>query len=324
VDDSTEERGPLHDVAGDRNPLSVPPVQTHLIASRHVSQTFRVQVMLPGLRKGDERRFPVVYATDGNWTFDMFKSISYLLQGSAEGDAPPFILVGIGYPGDSPYAGGILRARDFTAPPYPTWGDEWLEQRRAESDWEGVLLPEEGTRNHHGGADFRNFIEEELIPLIDENYPTVPGDRTYFGHSGGGFFGLYTLCTRPSMFKNYIVSSPGVIYHGEAPGGVHYDNDEFGLRMVRDFAASGPSLDGTRLYLSAGAEEEYEPAVANWRLTSSLERLAGVFGETAIPGLEVMTEIIPAEGHITVWPVAFVHGVQAVFGTRRVVRSLYP
>jgi hypothetical protein len=34
-------------------------------------------------------------------------------------DAPPYILVGIGYPSDSPYAGMLLRAREYTYPPYP-------------------------------------------------------------------------------------------------------------------------------------------------------------------------------------------------------------
>ena len=304
----------------ERGLLSIPPIQSHLITSRRVRQTFKIQVMLPGLREGDKRRFPVVYATDGSCAFDMFKSISYLLQ--ASGNAPPFVLVGIGYPGDSPHAGQILRARDLTAAPYPAWGEGWIQERKVDNDWAGVLFPEDGAKNHLGGAEFREFLDEELIPFIDETYSTVPGDRTYFGHSGGGFFGLYALLTRPAIFKNYVVSSPGVTYHGKAPGGIHYDNDEFGLRMVRDFAASGQDLHGVRLYLSVGAEEEYESGLANWRLTSSLQRLSNVFKETAIPGLEVMTEIIPEEGHITVWPIAFIHGIQTMFGTRNVSRSL--
>ncbi len=311
-------------VTAGKDLVAFPPIETHLIRSKHVRQTFKIQVMRPGRKRGSTTRYPVVYATDGNWTFDMFKSLAYLLQ-LTDRDAPPFILVGICYPSDFAHAGMQLRVRDFTAPPYPRWGDNWSEwlKKHYDSGYEGVLLPEPGSKDFHGGEDFRNFIGEELIPFIDAKYETLPGERTYFGHSGGGFFGMYTMLTRPQTFKNYIVSSPGVIYHGEGPGGVRLDNNEFGLQMVRDFAASGKSLDGIKLYLSAGAEEESEPAVANWRLTSSLERLAKVFKDAAIPGLTLMSEIFPGESHITVWPIAFCHGVQAMLGTRRVYRALY-
>lgn len=307
--------------------LHVPPVETHLIRSKHVDQTFKIQVMQPARPRGDTRRYPVVYATDGNWTFDMFKAISYLLQMSTQ-DAPPYILVGIGYPGESPHAGMTLRARDFTALPYPKWAPKWSdedwERPFRQSKYEGVLLPEKGARNFHGGEYFRDFLGEELIPFIDGKYATTGNDgRTYFGHSGGGYLGLFTMLTRPQFFRNYIVSSPGVICHGEGPGGIKYDNYEFGPQIVRDFAASGRSLNGVKLYLSAGSEEEFESAIANWRLTSSLQRLAKVFKDVAIPDLEVMTEIFPGETHITVWPIAFTHGVQAMLGTRRVFRSVY-
>lgn len=314
-------------VTGD-NVLQVPLVETHLIRSKDVQQTFKIQVMQPARRRGDTRRYPVVYVTDGNWVFDMFKSISYLLQMSAQ-DAPPFILVGIGYPSDLPFAGMMMRRREFTFPPYPPFGvkdpSELMEFMKSFSGnlYEGVLIPEEGAKTFYGAEDFRRFIGNELIPFIDEKYPTLPGDRTYFGHSGGGFFGLFTLFTQSDLFRNYIVSSPGVIYHGEGPGGGRCDNDEFGLRMVRDFAASGKHLDGIKLYLSAGAEEEFEPAIAWWRLTSSLERLVKVFKDAAIPGLTLMSEIFPGETHITVWPIAFTHGVQTMLGTRRVSRSVY-
>src|SRR5687768_10090159 len=42
----------------------IPPVETHLIRSRHVQQTFKVQVMRPARKKGSAERFPVVYVTD--------------------------------------------------------------------------------------------------------------------------------------------------------------------------------------------------------------------------------------------------------------------
>ncbi len=304
--------------------LHFPPVETHLIRASHVAQTFKIQVMQPGQRAGDARRYPVVYATDGNATFEMFKSIAYLLQMS-ELDSPPFILVGIGYPSDHPHAGYMLRIRDLTAPPWPKW-EKWVTNWRdcmMVPEIEGVLEPEEGTPNFHGGENFQRFIGHELIPFIDEKYRTIPGERTYFGHSAGGFFGLFTLLTQPHLFKNYIISSPGVSVHGEPKWGGRFDNYNFGLQMVRDFAASGKALHGVKAYLSAGSDEEYEPILAVWRITSSLILLAKALRDAAIPGLQLMTEVIPDEAHKSIWPIAFTHGVQAMFGTRRISRGVY-
>ncbi len=306
--------------------LHFAPIDTHLIRSKHVAQTFKIQVMQPGRRPADARRFPVVYATDGNATFDMFKSISYLLQMS-ELDSPPFILVGIGYPSENPHAAYALRLRDLTFPGWPKW-EKWEKT----GNWrdcmmapniEGCLEAEPGTKFFYGGEDFQQFIGEELIPLIDGKYQTIPGDRTYFGHSAGGSFGLFTMLTKSHLFRNYILSSPGASIHGEPKWGGRFDNDDFGLRMVRDFAAAGKSLDGVKVYLSAGADEEYEPALGVWRVTSTLVRLAKEIHDARIPGLELMSEVIPDEAHKSVWPIAFTHGVQAIFGTRRISRGVY-
>jgi uncharacterized protein len=281
------------------------PVQTHLIRSKYVKQTFKVQVMDPARKRGERVRFPVVYATDGNLAFDALKGISYSIQRSA---APRFILVGIGYPGDSPLAGELLRARDLTFPGHPYGRIEHLPI-------EDVARVEEGSKDFFGAEDFQRFISEELIPFIDGRYDTLAGDRTYYGHSGGGGFGLYTLFTRPELFKNYIISSPNVVFNGEAPGGERYDNYDFLLRDARKFVESGKRLPAIRLYMSVGTAEEFEPGLDRWQLTSGFYRMAAILNGPAVPGLDLMTETLEGETHLTVWPLAFIHGVQAVYGT---------
>jgi len=270
----------------------LPFVETHLVPSHYVSQTFRIEVMQPLRKQGETTRFPVIYATDGNLAFDALKGISYSLQKTGR-DAPRFILVGIGYPGDSPDAGAVLRARDFTFAGYP-----------------------EVTSVQGGAPQFQQFLQSELIRLIDERYPTIPGERSYFGHSGGGGFGLFTLFNQPELFRNYIVSSPGLIYHGTSPVGVQYDHDDFMLRDARRFIASGKPLEGVQLYMSVGAQEEFEPGLEQWQLTSSFHRMAALLEAARIPGLTLTTEVFPAETHMTVWPMAFIHGVRAVLGKR--------
>lgn len=313
-------------VARGEHVLHVPPIQTHFLRSEHVKQTYKIQVMQPARRIHEAQRYPVVYVTDGNWVFDMFKSISYLLQMCTE-DAPPFILVGVGYPGDSPFAGMLLRAREYTFPPYPKFKVQSAYKPGASGRvlklYEGALLPEEGAKDFYGGEDFQNFFRDELIPYIDDKYDTVPGDRTYFGHSGGGFFGLLTLFKQTSLFKNYIVSSPGLLYHGEGPGGVQYEHYDCGAQMAREFIASAKSLEDVKLYMSIGAEEEFERVIEPWQIVSGFYQFSKIMKDAAIPGLNFMSEVFPGETHKTVWPIAFTHGIQAVFGTRRVARSVY-
>lgn len=284
----------------------VPPVETHFIRSRYVQETFKIQVMRPAQRRGDAARFPVIYATDGNLAFDVLKGISYSMQLSSH-HTPPFILVGISYPADNPYAGLILRARDLTFADYPQLGIR-------PPPLEGVLLPEKDGKDFYGAEEFSAFIEHELIPFVDERYPTLPGQRIYFGHSAGAGFGLYTLFTKRWLFSHFIASSPGLIYHGISGAGIHYQEHEFLLRYAQRFISSAGALPDTRLYLSVGSEEEFEPGLQQWRMVSSFRRMTQLLNSEAIAGLTLTTEILPGETHATAWPVAFMHGVRAVLG----------
>ncbi len=285
-----------------------PPIETHLVCSRHVAQTFRIQVMQPAVSVGESTRFPVVYATDGNFAFDVLKGISWSMQRS-ERDAPRFILVGIGYPGDSPLAGAVLRARDLTFSGYPRLS-------LSPPPVEGVLLPEPGSVDFQGAAHFQQFIRHELIPLVDEHYVTIPGERTYFGHSAGGGFGLFTLFTQADLFRRYIVSSPGLSYHGESSAAIHYNHYDFALDLARGFIASHKPLPDVKLYMSVGSEEESEPNLSQWQLTSSFHRMVALLRRADTPGLQLTTEVLNGETHMTAWPVSFIHGIKAVLGTR--------
>lgn len=284
------------------------PVETHLIRSKYVAQTFKVQVARPTRKPGENVRFPVVYATDANFTFDTLKGIAYSMQ-LAEHISPRFILVGIGYPSDTPWAGALLRGRDLTFAGYP-------KNSREPLPWAGLLLPPEGGKDFHGAEDFQQFMANELFPLIDEGYQTIPEDRTYFGHSAGGSFGLGTLFTRPELFRNYVVSSPALYIHGESSAGIHYERHEYVLEYARRFTAAGRSLDGIRAYMSIGDEEEFEPDLGQYQLTSSFYRTVATLQSNAPTGLTLRAEVFAGESHMTIWPMAFVHGVQTVFGTK--------
>lgn len=284
-----------------------PSIEAHLMPSRHVDQTFRIQVMRPFQDRNESRRFPVVYLTDGNALFDVCKGISALIQ-TFKPASPPFMLVAIGYPSESPVAGELLRGRDLTFEGCPDFFTGFKFFR----EWEDVLHPKPGTRQFGGAESLQRFISEELFPFIETRYEAAPGGRTYFGHSVGGAFGLFTLFTHPALFSNYIVSSPTVTYCGTTPSGVRYDNHDFMIDRARRFIAEGHSLHGRSLYVSVGTEEEYEPQLLNWRFTSGFYRLVGVLQGATTLGLRMTAEALPGESHASACPIAFSHGIRAV------------
>lgn len=55
--------------------------------------------------------------------------------------------------------------------------------------------------------DFKNFIENEVIPYIDSNYRKT-GYKSLIGHSSDGEFVLYNLFSNNSLFQGYFCTAP--------------------------------------------------------------------------------------------------------------------
>lgn len=274
----------------------LPPVDTHSVASRHVDQTFRIQVARPILRPAETRRFPVLYVTEANLTFDVARILALSLQAASQ--LRRFIIVGIGYPEDTPFASGILRGRDLTPPNYPD-----IPGLPRTSIFEGVAGVQAHQKRIHGGPDFLAFIRDELIPLIDARYPTLAGDRGFFGHSLGGRLGLHALFANPDIFNRYIVSSPGL----------SWEDHEHGLEEARDFVRRGPPVNA-HLFMSVSENEEFEQHLGKSRMVSSFYRLAAFLRAAPIPGFDLRTRVFKDETHASVWPVAFHHGARELYG----------
>jgi predicted alpha/beta superfamily hydrolase len=276
----------------------IPDVALHSIESRHVEQVYRIQVMQPLQRSGEAERFPALYLTDANLGFGMAHAISHLLQVS--GQVRRYVVVGIGYPGENPFAGSILRCRDFTSPRRPPLPD--LPRTSAITGVPGLA---EGARQWHGADEFLAFIRDELIPLIEGTYPVIPGDRAYAGYSMGGGLGVHAMFSQPDLFTRYLITSPSL----------SYDGTDYGIDEAREFIASGRRLDA-RLFMAVGELEELDAddSVAKPRFVSSVCRLAALLREARIPGLDMSCRIFSGETHASVWPIAFTHGVQALYG----------
>lgn len=161
--------------------LPIPWTEQHQFTSVFTSRQYLVQVGLPRNYDPINRRYPVIYQTDGHAHFAKTLMISRALE--YDHAIPPSIVVGITYAGNDPdYAS--LRIRDLT--PLPISG-----------------------LSESGHADkFLNTIKSEVIPLIERNYPVDTSQRILMGSSFGGLFTAYALLYSPQTFTGYVISSP--------------------------------------------------------------------------------------------------------------------
>jgi len=163
------------------------------------------------------KRYPVVFVTDGYWDFQKLTAIHGPLV--YDKYAPEFIVVGMGYAGENPNVYDLRR-------------------------WE--LSPVQfGTPLEASGhaKDFLDTIEKVFIPLIDKEYRTDPKTRVLGGASLGGLFTLYSMFTKPDLFSGYIAVTPAVA-----------SGDGWLLKYEEEFAKSGKSLNA-RLYMTVGGNE---------------------------------------------------------------------
>lgn len=144
-------------------------------------QKYHLYVRLPdNLEEG--KRYPTVYLLDGGLTFPMLSPYYFLL--SFLDELPDVILVGISY-GSDDWRKGNNRSHDFT-------------------------LPAAG-RDHWGGAPaFSQFLQSQLIPRIEQDFPADPDKRILFGSSLGGQFGLYTATFNPGVFYAILANNPAI------------------------------------------------------------------------------------------------------------------
>lgn len=163
---------------------------------------------------GNGRRYPVVYLLDGNAHFSsVVGMIDFMSSNTGSNKIPEMIVVGIL---------NTDRIRDLSpthiveAPPY---------------------LTRDAAKTSGGGEAFLSFIEKELIPYIDYNYPTAPY-KMLIGHSLGGLMVMETVMKHTNLFNSYVAIDPSL----------WWDHS----KLVKDMAKSIPvnKLKGVSLYLA--------------------------------------------------------------------------
>ena len=152
--------------------------QTIIIDSQILAEKREIFISIPKDEFSAYRakiKYPVIYVLDGESMFDYTSAMVNFLSNEKGNDVLPRSII-VGIPNTN-------RDRDLTPDPI------------------------EGVVNAGGGDRFLDFMEKELMPLIDEKFETVD-HRTIIGHSYGGLLTIHSLFNRPELFDNYIAIDP--------------------------------------------------------------------------------------------------------------------
>ena len=183
---------------GERSPQGAqePTQQTLTLRSRVFTNTRSIRVLLPpGYSAPESRttRYPVFYFTDGVAAWDAWAVPATVKLLFEERAIPPFIFVGIDNGGSTRESTAPVRDR---ASEYLPYSDQtWLEE------------PPEPV-----GNQFPKFLLEEVIPLIDATFRTMPAGHCtgLAGASYGAAVTLYTAMRHPGRFGFILLESPSL------------------------------------------------------------------------------------------------------------------
>jgi predicted alpha/beta superfamily hydrolase len=229
----------------------------HIIKSKILNEDRSVLVQLPASYGQTYRKFPVVYMLDGHASF--LSLMPGMLEHLAwSGHIPEMILVSIQ---------NTDRTRDLS----PT---------------KVAARPTSG-----GGDNFLQFIETEVMPLVEKNYRTQPF-RIFAGHSLGGLAVVYAMVSRPDLFQAYIAASPVL----------HWDNN-FVIKRAEEAFKQRKDWKKT-IFLAVGDEPPY---------FSGFNAFKDLLGKAKPNGLVYEFRRMPEENHGSAALQAYYWGLRKIY-----------
>jgi hypothetical protein len=242
--------------------------ETFTIQSATLGETRRLNVYLPAGYSTSTSRLPVLYMPDGGMAED-FLHIAGLLEVSIGNETMrPFILVGIE---------NTERRRDLTGP--------------TQNPEDKKIAPHVG-----GSAAFRQFIRDELMPVVNARYRTTR-ETAIMGESLAGLFVVETFFLEPDLFDTYIAFDPSVWW-----------ND--GALVNHPPAHPSSSARHKSLYLASSRDDR----------DGLTGRLADVIRVKAAPDVSWYYEPMPNETHATIYHPAAILALRRLFKPAPAVR----
>ena len=157
------------------------------INSKILSESRTLNIYLPeDYNVADTLKYPVIYVLDGSLNEDFIHIVGLVQLFNLQMNMPKTIVVGIA---------NIDRKRDFT---FPTI------DKKLKKDF-----PTTG-----GSRKFISFLEDEVQPYINANFPTT-AQKMLIGQSLGGLLATEILFKKPTLFTDYMIVSPSLWWDNE-------------------------------------------------------------------------------------------------------------
>lgn len=252
------------------------------IRAESLKRDYQLLVALPPSYGEGQRRYPVVFVVDADYSFPVVRNIAQRL--SKHAGLEETIVVGLSYAkGDTPV---YSRRRDYT-PSAP-------RKDPARSDMPG--RPQAfGEARAYG-----RFIVNEVFPAIAAGYRADMGRKIFVGHSYGSLLGLEIALDQPQAFEHYILGSPSLWYDA----GVMFGREQAHAAAKRPLATSLYFGIGG-LETGSGKSEEDADMVAD------LRRFDSTLKSRRYAGLRTRLDVFPGEDHASVFPFVFTRGLRA-------------
>ncbi len=233
-----------------KNPLAIGEVVT--IDSKILSETRTLNIYLPDSYNAEDKlKYPVIYLLDGSMDEDFLHIVGLVQFFNLQMNMPKTIVVGIA---------NIDRKRDFT---FPTI------DKKLKKDY-----PTTG-----GSRKFIDFLENEVQPYINVNYPTT-AQKILIGQSLGGLVASEILFKKPTLFTDYIIVSPSL----------WWDNESL-LKDSKMFLGAHTKIPAN-VYIAVGAEGDI--------MEREAKSLAEFLKKSGKPNLKAEFLFLSNENHATI------------------------
>jgi predicted alpha/beta superfamily hydrolase len=259
---------------------------TRVVQSQVLKEDRKVYIYLPEsyAQSSGYRRYPVLYVRDGGKFFQSFAGVVQHLTSDATPHAPEMIVVAIVE---------TDRVRDSA----PT---------RSLQGFTGKT--DEGFSSSGGGANFRRFLEQELVPYIDRKFSTS-AYRIYCGYSFTGLSVIDEFLDDDTVFDAFLMMDPSWWW------------DDYVMERRAGAALAGRKFNRVQLFMAATAESYPLEYFIKARDISSL---ADMLQRTNPAGLDWKFERYADESHHSMALRALYDGLTYFFrGYRPSLHELY-
>lgn len=228
------------------------------------------------LEDSKHKKYPVLYLNDGPHTFKVASGVTHFPE------MDKAIVVGISFAHGE--HGQHSRVRDLT----PVVDKTWKQYRTG------------------GAPRYLDFIENEVIKYVEDNYRVNSKQRILSGHSLGGSFGAWVLLTKPELFSSYILTSPSLWFK------------EYWIFDVEEQYKLKNKHLNANVYLATGSLETIKDGMY-YEMADDQVKFMSKLVSRNYQGLTVKGEIVEGTDHYSTFPVGLSKGLMFVYNQMKLL-----